>query len=457
MSNISIPDLVKKQRDFFKTGASLGYEFRLASLYALHHTIKSMEGDIFKALREDLGKSPAEAYMSEIGLVLEEISFARKNLRAWMKPRPLPSPLHTFPAKSFVYPEPFGLVLNISPWNYPFQLALIPLINAVSAGNCVILKPSSRTPQTAMVLNAIVSQAFAPQHVSLVQGEGAVSGDALLKERFDFIVYTGSANVGKKVMQAASANLTPLCLELGGKSPAIVWADADLKHAARSIAWGKMLNAGQTCIAPDYLLVEKSVKPQLESLLQAEFERFPGLAEAGLQNENYAKIINAAALQRLEGLSKGKAKIDYQSRRMLPLLLPDVQASDAVMQEEIFGPILPVLGFEHTDEVLEFVRAGEKPLACYLFTNNKAELDFILKRMSFGGGCINDTMLHTSSSYLPFGGVGHSGMGRYHGKHGFDLFSNMKGILHKKTWLDIPLRYLPIKEQAFSWLRRFLS
>ena len=456
MANMSISELTKKQGDFFKTGATLGYEFRLASLYALHETIKYMEADIFKALQEDLGKAPAEAYMSEVGLVLEEISFARKKLRAWMKPRPLPSPIYTFPCKSFVYPEPFGLVLNISPWNYPFQLALIPLVNAVAAGNCVILKPSSRTPQTAALLGSIISKAFAPQHVSVVQGEGAVTGDALLNERFDFIMYTGSANVGKKVMQAASANLTPVCLELGGKSPAIVWADADLKHAARSIAWGKMLNAGQTCIAPDYLLVEKSVKNQLESLLQAEFKRFPGVEAAGLQNENYAKIINTAALQRLEGLAAGKAKIDEQSRRMLPLLLPNAQPEDAVMQEEIFGPILPVLGFEDTNEVLEFVQAREKPLACYLFTKNKEKLDFILKRMSFGGGCINDTMLHTSSSYLPFGGVGHSGMGRYHGKHGFDLFSNMKSILHKKTWLDIPLRYLPIRDQTFSWLKRLL-
>lgn len=457
MSDISIPELVKKQRNFFLSGATLSYEFRLASLYALHHTIKLMEANIFKSLHEDLGKSMAEAYISEVGLVLEEISFVCKNLRAWMKPRPVPNPLHTFPSKGFIYPEPFGVVLNISPWNYPFQLALVPLVNAVAAGNCVTLKPSSRTPKTAAVLKEIIKQAFAPQFVSVVEGEGATTGDALLKEHFDFIVYTGSAAVGKKVMQAASLNLTPVCLELGGKSPAIVWADANLKHAARSIAWGKLLNAGQTCIAPDYLLVEKSVKTQLESLLQAEFERFPGLGEAGLANENYGKIINTAALQKLEGFSGGKAKIDYQNRRMLPVLLTEAQPGDAVMQEEIFGPILPVLGFEHTDEVLKLVRSGEKPLACYLFSKSKEKVDFILKHLSFGGGCVNDTMLHTSSPHLPFGGVGHSGMGRYHGKYGFDLFSNMKGILHKKTWLDIPLRYLPISERAFSCLKRLLK
>ena len=451
MSDFSIPALLQKQRDFFHSGATLGYEFRLASLYALQKAIKSMQVEILNALEADLGKSPAEAYMTEVGLILEEITFTRKRLRGWMKPRRVPTPIYAFPATSYIYPEPFGVVLNISPWNYPFQLALAPLINSVAAGNCVMLKPSSKAPQTAKVLSRIICCAFAPQHVSVVLGDGAEVGAMLLKQRFDFILYTGSSKVGKQVMQSASANLTPVCLELGGKSPAIVWPDANLKQAARSIAWGKMLNAGQTCIAPDYVLVEKSVKARLENLLQAEFERFPG--HDALQNNNYAKIINQAALKRLEDLAEGRANIDYTTRRMLPILLTDARPEDAVMQTEIFGPILPVLPFEQTREALTFVQAREKPLACYLFTGSKKTADYALKHLAFGGGCVNDTMLHTSSPHLPFGGVGNSGMGRYHGKYGFNLFSNPKGVLHKKNWLDLPLRYLPIKKRAFAWLR----
>ena len=343
-------------------------------------------------------------------------------------------------------------MLIIAPWNYPFQLSLMPLVGALAAGNCVILKPSSKAPATARLLGDIVGKALAHGHAAVVQG-GADAATALLRERFDFILYTGSAQVGKTVMEAAASSLTPVCLELGGKSPAIVLADADLRRAARSIACGKTLNAGQTCIAPDYVLAARPIKAELEALLAGEFARFPG--PDALHNPDYCRLISLAALERLEKLAGAGARASRETLRMAPLIMPDAGEDDPVMREEIFGPLLPVLGMDGEDDAARFVRGRDKPLACYIFTRNDKAAARLLERLSFGGGCVNDTMLHLSSPRLPFGGVGMSGMGRYHGQAGFLLFSNEKSVLHKGSLFDPPLRYPPYSAAVLAWLRHF--
>ncbi len=452
MSDAEISQLVLQQRRFFQSGVTLDYEFRASALKQLHAAIQKKENDIAAALRADLGKSAGEAYMAETGLVLEEISFTLKRLRRWMAPRRVPSPLHILPARSRIYAEPFGLALIMAPWNYPFHLSFMPLISALAAGNCVTLKPSSRAPATAKVLRSIVEDAFDPGHVSLALGN-AETGTRLLRERWDFILYTGSAAVGRTVMEAASRHLTPLCLELGGKSPAIVCADADLERAARAIAWGKSLNAGQTCVAPDYVLAHSAVKTKLEDLLEREFARFPGLD--ALNNPDYCRIISPEALERLIRLAGPDVRASKESMRVAPLLLRDIGPEHPAMQEEIFGPLLPVLPFAQLNEVINFVTSREKPLACYIFTQSRGTADELLRRIPFGGGCVNDTVLHLSSPRLPFGGAGNSGMGRYHGEAGFRTFSNLKGVLHKGR-PDTPFRRLPVSEAALRWIRRFL-
>lgn len=450
------PDLtahMERQRAFFLSGGTLPLAFRLEALKRLRQALCEAEDEIARALECDLGKSAAEGYLTEAGIVLAALSHTIRHLRAWMRPRfALPSPAF-FPALGRVYAEPFGLVLIMAPWNYPLNLALMPLVDAVAAGNCVVLKPSSRAPATSRLLESLITRAFDPAHVRVVPG-GAETGDALLARRFDFIFYTGSARVGRKVMEAAARHLTPVCLELGGKSPVIVCEDADCALAARRIAWGKTLNAGQTCVAPDYVLVHESLKERLVRLLREEFLRFPG--PDAPHNPGYCRIISPEALERLEGLSCGQAKADRNSLRMAPLVMDDAGPDDPVMREEIFGPLLPVLAFSDVREALALVRERDKPLACYVFTRSGRTARDILDRLSFGGGCVNDTVMHVGSHHLPFGGVGASGMGRYHGRSGFELFSNRKGVLHRGTWLDPPLRYLPIKGWALAIIRRLL-
>ena len=461
--------LAAAQREFFANGATLPYSFRTSALEALLDAVTAEEKAIFDALAADLGKSAGEAYTAEVGLVRAELRFVLRHLRSWMRPLRPPTPLHALPGKSRIYREPLGLVLIIAPWNYPFQLSLMPLVGALAAGNCAILKPSSKAPATARLLGDIVGKALAPGHAAVVQG-GTGAGAALLRERFDFILYTGSARVGKTVMEAAAASLTPVGLELGGKSPAIVLADADLPRAARSIAWGKTLNAGQTCIAPDYVLAARPIKAELEALLEREFARFPG--PDALHNPDYCRLISLSALERLEklagsgavcsgaacsGAAGSGARASRETLRMAPLIMPDAGEDDPVMREEIFGPLLPVLGIDGEDDAARFVRGRDKPLACYIFTRNDKAAARLLERLSFGGGCVNDTMLHVSSPRLPFGGVGMSGMGRYHGKAGFLLFSNEKSVLHKGGFFDPPLRYPPYSAATLAWLRRLLG
>ena len=444
-------------RYFFNTGATLNYEFRLAALNRLFVCIKRREADIAAALHADLGKAPGEAYLTETGMILGELAFLRRKLRALMKPRRAQCELSFFPAKGRVYPEPFGVCLIMAPWNYPLNLSLIPLADAVAAGNCVMLKPSSRAPATAAMLEEIIAECFDFGHVCLALGKGEETGAALLAGKWDFIFYTGSARVGREVMTAAARHLTPICLELGGKSPVIVAADADIALTARRIAWGKMLNAGQTCVAPDYILVAGEVKDKLVAALAAELAAFPGEGKAALYNPDYCRIVSKQALERLETLTQGRAVFDYDRLRMAPLLLPDAAPDDPAMREEIFGPILPILTVKDVDEAVDFVRAREKPLACYIFTASKATAADLLSRISSGGACVNDTIMQTASPHLPFGGVGASGMGRYHGRTGFELFSNMKSVVFRGTCCDPRLRYLPVGARALVWLRRLLG
>jgi aldehyde dehydrogenase (NAD+) len=451
---LDVQTLIREQRAFFRSGATLDYAFRRRALDTLYDVLAASEADIAASLSGDLGKSEGESYLTETGIVFSELFNARKHLKAWMRPRRVSTPLFLFPAASRIYAEPLGLALIISPWNYPFLLSLAPLINAVSAGNCVILKPSSRAPATGALLERLVASAFEPAHVRLVQG-GPDTGNALLAGNFDFFFYTGSARVGKNVMRAAAERLVPVCLELGGKSPSIVCEDADLTLAARRIAWGKTVNAGQTCVAPDYVLAHERVKDRLLTLLEAEFARFPG--PDALHNKAYARIISHEALERLNILARGQAAFDVASRRMAPLILSDPDPDSPLMREEIFGPLLPVPGFSALEEALAFIQDRDTPLSCYIFTRSRQTARALLQRLPFGGGCVNDVLVHAGSHALPFGGMGASGMGRYHGRAGFDLFSNLKSVIHGSQLLDIPLRYSPHGNCALSLLKRLLK
>lgn len=456
MEKEQINKLVEKQRKFFASGLTKDINFRKEKLMSLYNAIKRNEQLVMDALIQDLNKSEYEAYMSEVGVVLAEISFILKNLRKWSKPKRVGTSITQAPGKSFIYYEPYGVALVISPWNYPFQLALAPLIGAIASGNTVILKPSNYSLHTSKIVKTIIEEVFDEKYVAVVEG-GREENTALLEQRFDYIFFTGSVAVGKVVMQAASKYLTPITLELGGKSPCIVDETADLKMAARRIVWGKFLNAGQTCIAPDYLLVNKKIKDELLVLMKEEIISFYGLDP--LCCAFFPKIISKKHYDRLIKLAKDE-EIYYgfgkNGEQIAPTILNNVSWDAPIMQEEIFGPLLPVIEFEDLLETLEKVKNKEKPLALYLFTKDKKIEKKVLEEISFGGGCINDTVLHFSSKTLPFGGVGNSGMGSYHGKYSFQTFSHKKSILKKTSFLDIPLRYPPFNKET-SFLKRILK
>lgn len=456
MEKEQINKLIEKQRKFFASGLTKDINFRKEKLISLYNAIKRNEQLVMDALILDLNKSEYEAYMSEVGVVLAEISFVLKNLRKWSKPKKVGTSITQAPGKSFIYYEPYGVALIISPWNYPFQLALAPLIGAISSGNTVIIKPSNYSLHTSKIVKAIIEEVFDEKYVAVVEG-GREENTALLEQRFDYIFFTGSVAVGKVVMQAAAKYLTPVTLELGGKSPCIVDETADLKMAARRIVWGKFLNAGQTCIAPDYLLVNKNIKDELLVLMKEEIISFYG--PDPLCCGFFPKIISKKHYDRLIDLAKDE-EIYYgfgkNGEQIAPTILNNVSWDAPIMQEEIFGPLLPVIEFENLLETLEKVKNREKPLALYLFTKDKKVEKKVLEQISFGGGCINDTVLHFSSKTLPFGGVGNSGMGSYHGKYSFQTFSHKKSILKKTSFLDIPLRYPPFNKKT-SFLKRILK
>lgn len=453
---MTIQETVKAQRAFFLSGATRPVEERRNALLKLRAALRANEGKLAQALKADLNKAPMEAYMTETGIVLEELRFTLRHLARWARPRAAGTPLAQFHAKSFVMPEPYGVALIIAPWNYPVQLSLAPLIGAVAAGNCALVKPSANTPETSRALSGLIADCFDPRHVAVIEG-GREQNGALLDEQFDYIFFTGSADVGRLVMERAARHLTPVSLELGGKSPVIVDGTADIALSARRVAFGKVLNAGQTCVAPDYALVQRDVLDAFLSALKAELARFfPNGDESNMPN-----IVNDRQFQRLTGLL-GSGSVycgggaDPATRHISPTVLTDVKPDDPVMREEVFGPILPVLPYATLDEALAFINARQRPLALYIFTNDRAAERSVLAGVRFGGGCVNDTVIHTATSHMGFGGVGESGMGSYHGRHSFDTFTHDKSIVKKYNWIDLPLRYQPYSAVKERLVRLFL-
>lgn len=446
-----ISKAVQVQRNFFAEGKTIPTAFRKQQLELLYKAVLKYSDEIGASLNKDLGKSPYESYATETGLVLNEIRFLIKHIAGWNRPQHVPTALFNFPGWSTVYQEPYGVALIMSPWNYPFMLTMIPLAAAISAGNCAVIKPSRYSVHTSELIVTIIREVFKPEYVCAFEG-GHEINTALLDEKFDFIFFTGSVAVGKTVMHAAAEHLTPLCLELGGKSPCIVDSSADIRLAARRIVWGKMLNAGQTCIAPDYVLADKSVI----DILLSEMLKQVGTQYGSdpLHNPDFPKIINEKHFNRLRTMVP-EALYDEKQNKIAPTILPltlEEAGKSPVMQEEIFGPILPVIGFDSSDQAKDFIRQRPVPLALYIFSRNrKMEKDFI-RTLRFGGGCINDTVMHIASSRMPFGGMEESGMGNYHGRYGFDTFTHKKSILRKGSF-DPSLRYAPY-DQNIDMLKK---
>lgn len=456
---MEISGIVKKQKEYFKTGETKDLKRRLEVLRKLQQAIRMHEERLCRALEEDLGKSSSESYMCEIGLTLSELSCQIRHLKKWARPERCRTELTNFHAKSFTVREPYGCVLVMSPWNYPFLLCMEPMIGAVAAGNCCVLKPSAYSPATSAAIRELITEVFPEEYVAVVEG-GRAENSALLEERFDYIFFTGGVSVGKYVMEKAAANLTPVTLEMGGKSPCIVDKTCKLKLAARRIAFGKYLNCGQTCVAPDYLLIDKSIKDKfLEIFADTVAEMYGRDAFA---NPDYGKIINQKHYERLCGLME-EDKVVFggqkkpETMQIAPTVMDGVTTGDPIMQEEIFGPILPVLVYDDIRQAFDFVREREKPLAAYLFTGDKETEKLFLQQLSFGGGCINDTVLHLATSHMGFGGVGYSGMGNYHGLKSFETFSHEKSILKKYCWLDMPLRYQPYSKIKDKMIHIFLK
>jgi aldehyde dehydrogenase (NAD+) len=454
-SRAEIESLVLAQRAFCKTHTTMDLEFRIGNLKKFRSAILKYETRIADALWLDLHKSPEEAYLTETSIVLGEIECHLKHLRSWAKPKRVPTPLPILPSSSHVFYEPLGTALIIAPWNYPFQMLLNPLVGAISSGCCALLKPSPYTPHVAKVMEELVAEIFDPAYVAMVQG-GREVNQILLEQRFDVIFFTGSPALGKIVMQAAAKFLTPVVLELGGKSPCIVDAGANVKLAARRIAWGKCINAGQTCIAPDYLFVHHSVKDQLVIEFAIAVEEMYG--KEIKESRYYPRIVNTNAIERLQKLmQQGKisygGEVDVTQKFIAPTIIEEIQPDFPIMQEEIFGPLLPVLTFDKLDTALDYINSNEKPLAFYYFGSGKVARKILIKTNS-GGGCINDTLIHIANHRLPFGGVGNSGMGNYHGKFSFQAFSHSRAIVSSVTWIDLPFKYAPFK--FFKWVKKIL-
>ena len=454
---MDIHEIVESEKHFFRTGVTRGVDFRIDMLKKFRKAIIENDELISAALKADLNKQPFESYMCETGLLLEEINFHIKRLKKWSKTRRVKSGIGQLPGKSYVCPEPYGVVLIMAPWNYPVQLCLMPLVGAISAGNCAVVKPSAYAPESSRVISKLIESAFPTGFVTAVEG-GREANKALLDEPFDYIFFTGSVAVGKTVMEAAAKRLTPVTLELGGKSPIIVDETANLPLAARRIAFGKVLNAGQTCVAPDYLMIEKSVEaPFIEEYKKALADFFPDGDMSGM-----VRIINDKHFERVCNILDNSGSIaiggarDAETRFIEPAVLTDVPIDSPAMQQEIFGPVLPVLPYEKLDDCIDFIRSRPKPLALYIFSENKMNQEKVLNSCSFGGGCINDTVIHLASSHMSFGGVGESGMGSYHGRKSFDTFTHYRSVL-KQGKLDVKLRYFPYKSGKEKIIRMILK
>lgn len=459
MKEREIIQIVQKQRHYFQTGATLPIPARMEALKKLRASVRKHEKDIHRALMQDLGKSNFESYMCETGLTLNEISHMINRLPNYAGEKKVRTPLAQFHSKSFQKPSPYGVVLIMSPWNYPFLLSMEPLTDALAAGNTVVLKPSACSPHTSAILQHIISECFDSAQVAVITG-GHEENTSLLNRHFDYIFFTGSRHVGKEVLKKAADHLTPVTLELGGKSPCIVDRTANLRLAARRIVFGKFLNCGQTCVAPDYIYCDKKIKDELLNQICIQIRK--QFSTDPLGNKNYGRIINQKHFERLLRLMD-KSKIVYggdcdpSTLRIAPSVMDSVTFDDPVMQEEIFGPVLPVLTYDSLDHAIEQISALPHPLALYLFTSDKKTSAKILSRIGFGGGCINDVIIHLATSQMGFGGFGESGMGSYHGKAGFDTFSHYKSIVDKKTWIDLPIRYQPYRSIYEKLLRFFLK
>ena len=454
-----IESIVSAQRAYFAQGETLDVAFRKAALKKLRDAILARESDINAALHKDLNKSASESYMCEVGMTLAELNYVLAHVDRWAKKHYVLSPLAQFHARSFTVHNPYGVVLIMSPWNYPFMLTLEPLIGALAAGNCCVVKPSAYAPATSAIIRDLIAECFSPEYVTVVEG-GRRENQALLDQRFDYIFFTGGVTVGREVMRKAAEHLTPVSLELGGKSPCIVDASAKLDLAAKRLAFGKLLNCGQTCIAPDYLLIDRKVKDEFLTLLKKHITGMIG--GDALHNDKYVRMISRRHYDRVLGLIDPTkvvfgGKGDEETLHIQPTIMDNVTADDAVMQEEIFGPILPVIAYDSMDEAVAFINNREHPLALYLFSEDKAVQERFLRAVPFGGGCINDTIIHLATSRMGFGGVGHSGMGSYHGIRSFKTFSHEKSIVNKSTWMDLPVRYMPYSSLKDRLLRIFLK
>ncbi|MDO4976257.1 MAG: aldehyde dehydrogenase [Eubacteriales bacterium] len=456
---MTIQEIVSKQRAYFFRGETLSVDGRIEALKRLKETICRYEEEIAEAISLDLGKSAFESYMCETGIVLSELSYMIKHVRSFAKEKNVWTPLAQFCSRSYKKPSPYGVVLIMSPWNYPFMLTMDPLVDAIAAGNTVVLKPSAYSPKTSAIIEKIIKECFSEEYVAVVTG-GRAENQALLEEHFNYIFFTGSQAVGKEVMKKAAEHFTPVTLELGGKSPCIVMDDANIKLAAKRIVFGKFLNCGQTCVAPDYILCHSSVKDDFIKAVKKQLVKQFG--KNPLFNPNYGKIINEKHFDRILALiDKEKVVMGGQSRKetlqICPTILDYVTYEDAVMQEEIFGPIMPILTFDFIEDVVEKLHSMQEPLALYLFTSDRSIADEVLSSVSFGGGCINDTIIHLATSEMGFGGVGASGMGSYHGKTGFDTFTHYKSIVDKKTFMDLPMRYQPYRNLYDKLIHFFLK
>ena len=437
--------ILDEQRKFFLSGETLPIKFRIQMLKKLYASVISHKEEILSALTSDLGKSDFEGFMCEVGLSLTEISYMIKNVKKFAKEKTVVTPLAQFASRSYKKPCPYGNTLIMSPWNYPFLLSIEPLANAIAAGNTVIIKPSAYSPATSKIIEKILSECFEKKFVAVVTG-GRSENSALLEQKFDFVFFTGSQSVGKEVLRHTAENLTPAILELGGKSPCIIDSSAKIRLAAKRVVFGKYLNCGQTCVAPDYILCHKDIKDEFVKEVKIQIEKQYG--KNPLENSDYGKIINQKHFERVSSLINTEkvvhgGKTNPQTQQIEPTVLDNVTWDDAVMQEEIFGPIMPILTYENLDQVIADLQKKQKPLALYIFSQNKNNIKAITEKVSYGGGCINDTIIHLATSEMGFGGVGESGMGSYHGKTGFDAFSHTKSIVDKKTWIDLPMRYQP--------------
>lgn len=456
---MEIKNIIEKQRTFFNSNQTKEIVFRIEKLKKIKSLLKENERLLYKAIYEDFGKSEFETYISELSLVYHEINIAIKNVYKWSKVKKVPTRLANFPTKSYVIPEPLGTALIIAAWNYPYQLSILPAVTALAAGNTVILKPSELSSRTSNAVATLINNSFDSSYFHVVEG-GVSETTELLENRFDKIFFTGSIPVGRMIYQAAAKHLTPVTLEMGGKCPTFVFSDCNIKMSAKRIAWGKFFNAGQTCLAPDYILVEKKVEEDFLNALFEELDKYPKSYQDF--SDHYTHIINTKNFDRLCELTDSAktcygGTIEREVRFISPTVLKNVSFNDKIMEDEIFGPILPVISFSDLSETIQEVKSRPKPLACYIFSKNRKIIKKLLKEISFGGGTVNDSIVHPTNSNLPFGGVGFSGIGSYHGKAGFDAFSHYKSILHKTFWFESNLRYPPYSEQKMNRIRRILE